>query len=80
MLSEYRYTLERGPWLNGTGRVLFVMLNHARKSIEAVDDLGRTTPAKGWAPVIANGIAALSHALCDVADAIRYHADQGAKR
>lgn len=26
-VSEYRYTLTRGPWLNGDGTVLFVMLN-----------------------------------------------------
>jgi hypothetical protein len=25
--TSYRYTLERGPWLNGAGTVLFVMLN-----------------------------------------------------
>lgn len=26
-MSEYRYTLTRGPWLTGNGTVLFVMLN-----------------------------------------------------
>lgn len=26
-MIEYRYTLTRGPWLNGEGTVLFVMLN-----------------------------------------------------
>lgn len=26
-MSEYRYALSRGPWLNGEGTVLFVMLN-----------------------------------------------------
>lgn len=27
MADPYRYTLSRGPWLNGEGTVLFVMLN-----------------------------------------------------
>lgn len=26
-MTDYRYTLTRGPWLNGEGTVLFVMLN-----------------------------------------------------
>lgn len=26
-MTEFRYTLTRGPWLNGEGTVLFVMLN-----------------------------------------------------
>lgn len=36
-MSEYRYTLTRGPWLNGEGTVLFVMLNPSTAD-ETTDD------------------------------------------
>lgn len=35
-MSEYRYTLRRGPWLNGEGTVLFVMLNPS--TADALED------------------------------------------